>query len=533
MLNRNEIPLGTLVFDKATRGLRDADGGRVRLRNKSSEVLTQLAEKPGKIVSKSEIMDAVWPDVAVSDESLTQCVADIRRAIGDEDQRILATHVGKGYSLSVGSPMSASRVGSLPALVVVLVLAVAGTAGWWLSRPDLAASDTPRIAVLAFDDLSAGQDRGWLSDGIAEGVITELSSYREFLVIARNSSFSFRETPAEITEIAVQLDADYIVEGSKQKSGNRLRVTAQLLDGSDGTHIWAHEFDADIGELFDVQSQIARSIAVGIGYELAWVPPRTGGREAVSALHYFHKGNEAFRQGTPESYQRAHQFYERSIKTDPNAPFGYAGMATLIWAESSQGWNFGDTPRDDLLKMGVGYAEKAISADPAYYLSHIARGDLHNSAGEHENAILSYQKAVELNPSSSQAMVLSAEPLLYLNRAEEAIATIESAIAVNPIVPSWYRNIQARSLWWSGRCEEGVEAIKKRAPMRPWDYRALIMNLVCLNRIDEARAAGEKILELDPNFTVNEHARRIVGINFPEYEERWVSSLRAAGLPDD
>ena len=309
-------------------------------------------------------------------------------------------------------------------------------------------------------------------------------------------------------------------------------MTAQLLDGRNGTHIWAHEFDADISELFDVQSQIARSIAGGIGYKLAWAPPRAGGREAVSALHYFHKGNEAFKEGTPESYHRAHQFYERSIKTDPDAPFGYAGMATLIWAETSQGWNFGDTPRDDLLKMGVGYAEKAISADPTYNSSHIARGDLYNSAGEHENAILSYQKAVELNPSSSQAMVLAAEPLLYLDQAEEAIAMIERAIEVNPIVPGWYRNIQARSLWWSGRCEEGVETIKKRAQMKPWDYRALIMNLVCLNRMDEARAAGEKILELDPNFTVSAHARRIVGINFPEYEKRWLSSLRAAGLPE-
>jgi TolB-like protein/DNA-binding winged helix-turn-helix (wHTH) protein len=532
LLNRSEIQLGTLVFDTVVRDLHDADGGRVELRNKSSEVLARLALQPGKVVSKSEIMDAVWPDVAVSDESLTQCVVDIRRAVGDKDQRILTTHVGKGYSLSVGSSMAGSRVSSLQAMVVVLALAVTGAAGWWFSRLDPAASDTARIAILAFDDLSAGEDRGWLGDGIAEGVTTELASYREFLVIARNSSFSFRDKPVDITEIAAQLDADYIVEGSKQKSGNRLRVTAQLLDGRDGTHIWAHEFDADIGELFDVQSQIARSISAGIGHELAWVPPRAGGREAVSALHYFHKGNEEFQQGTRESYRRAQQFYERSIKSDSDAPFGYAGMATLIWSESSKGWIFGDMPRNDLLKMGVGYAEKAISADPTYYLSHIARGDLYNSAGEHENAILSYQKAVELNPSSSVAMVLAAEPLLYLDRAEEAIATIETAIDVNPIVPDWYRNIQSRSLWWSGRCEEGVATIKKRAQLRPWDYRALIMNLVCLNRIDEARAAGEKILELDPSFTVSEHARRIVGINFPKYEKRWVSSLRAAGLPE-
>lgn len=103
---------------------------------------------------------------------------------------------------------------------------------------------------------------------------------------------------------------------------------------------------------------------------------------------------------------------------------------------------------------------------------------------------------------------------------------------VNPIVPDWYFNVMARSLWWAGRCDKGVETIKKRAQMRPWDYRALIMNLVCLNRIDEARDADKKILELDPSFTVSAHAQRIVGINFPEYQERWLDNLRAAGLPE-
>lgn len=211
MLNRSEISLGALIFDAATRDLRDADGRRVELRNKSSEVLARLAQQPGRIVSKSEIMDAVWPNVAVSDESLTQCVADIRRALGDKDQSILSTHIGKGYCLSLGSPMAGSRVGSLRAVVVVLVLVVAGAAGWWFSRPGPVAPNMARITILAFDDLSAGEDRGWLSDGIAEGVITELSSYREFLVIARNSSFSFRDKPVDITEIAALLDADFIV----------------------------------------------------------------------------------------------------------------------------------------------------------------------------------------------------------------------------------------------------------------------------------------------------------------------------------
>ena len=505
----------------------------MELRKKSTEVLARLAEQPGQIVSKGEIMDAVWPDVTVSEESLTQCVADIRRAIGDKDQAILKTHVGKGYSLSVTTPAADRAAGSLLKILAVLVLALVGAAGWWLTKPAPRTSETPRIAILAFDDLSAGEDKGWLSDGIAEGVITELARYREFLVIARNSSFSFRDKPMDVTKIAEQLDADYIVEGSKQKSGDRLRVTVQLLDGRDGTHIWADEFDADIGELFDVQSQIVRSVSLGIGHELAFVPPRFGGRRSVTALHYFHEGNAAFKDSTEDSYRRAQALYEQSIQADPDAPFGYAGMATLIWADLSQGWVFSDFSRDEMLEFGVKYAEQAIAADPDYYLSHVARGDLFNAAGDHENAAVSYQKAAELNPSSGVALVLGAEPLLYLDRADEAIATIERAIEVNPIVPGFYYNIQARALWWAGRCEEGLAAIRQRARLRPWDYRAMIMNLVCLDRLNEARTAGDKIVEMDPSFTVGGHAQRISGIiNFPEYEKRWIESLRAAGLPE-
>lgn len=533
MLNRDEIQLGDVVFNISALQLTRTSGEHIQLRNKSSEVLACLAKHPDSIVSKSSILDEVWTDVTVSEDSLTQCIADIRRAIGDTNQQFVRTHVGKGYSLNtqnVRQPISFK----LPA-IVALSFAVAGAVIWWFSSRPAEPVESPRVAILAFDDLSAGEDKGWLSDGIAEGVITELARYREFRVIARNSSFSFRNAPMDVTEIAQRLDADYLVEGSKQKSGNRLRVTVQLIDGHDGTHIWAHEFDANIGELFDVQSEIVRSISLGIGSELAWVPPRSGGRKAVDALHFFHKGNEAFSKGTPESYNQAAEFYSLSISADPEAPFGYVGMATLVWGDVSQGWYFVDMSRDEILRRGFDYAEKAVAADPNYYLSHVARGDLHTSAGEFEEALVDYEKAAELNPASSVALAVAAEPLLYLNRADDAIAMIEQALDINPISEDWYYNILSRSLWWAYRCEEGLAAIKKRTKVRPWDYRAMIMNLVCLDRVEEAREAGKKIMELDPSFTVSAHARRMEATlhHFPEYVDRWTSSLRKAGLPEN
>lgn len=494
--------------------------------------MAQLASEPGRIFSKSELMDAVWPDVTVSDENLTQCVAEIRKALSDTKLEILQTHVGRGYSINV--TLSRNRSRHLGGLAIVAVLAASlAAAAIWFMRPAVEQNDPPRIAVLAFDDLSSGTEKGWLGDGIAEGLITELAWSKELQVIARNSSFSFRDQSTDVREIAEALNADYIVEGSKQKSGNQMRITAQLLEGRSGSHIWAHEYDADIGELFEVQSQIVQSIALQIGREVFWGrAPRPGGREAVTALDLFVQGNEAFKKRTSEERARSAELFTQSIAADPTQPFGYTGMATLMWAETSNPDVYPDLSVDEVLARGFDYAESALEADSNYYRSHIAMGDMHNAAGDMEAALSSYLRAAELNPSNGEALVLAAEPLLYLDRADEAVELMERAYKVNPIVPGWYRNIHSRSLWWAGRCEEGVETIQKLARMATWDHRAKIMNLVCLDRMDEARNEGQKLLKLDPDFTVSAHENRVKGIMPPKYAERWLANLRAAGLPE-
>ncbi|SDL84249.1 winged helix-turn-helix domain-containing tetratricopeptide repeat protein [Aliiruegeria lutimaris] len=534
MSNTDEISIGDVRFIPSSRDLRDAQGKRIGLRKKSSEVLAYLATRRGEIVSKAEIMEAVWGEVSVTDESLTQCIADIRRAIRDKEQSLLTTHVGKGYSLSPAPAMvivASHHRRNLILSGIVMILTIAAVA--WALWPEPAPDGPARIAVLAFDDLSPSEDRGYLGDGIAEGIITELARYPELAVIARNSSFSFRGTATDIAEIAEKLRADFVVEGSMQKSGDRLKVTVQLINAHDGTHQWAHEFNDEIDDYFDVQSKIVLGIATHIGRELAWHEPQTGGPEKVSALHLYMRGNDAIQGQTPEDVRKARDLYLQSIEADPYAPYGYVGMALIVWQELPQPDLYKDMPLEDLLQMGIDYAEKALAADPDYYMAHISRGDMHDRAGENELAVMQYQWAARLNPSSADAMALTAEPLMFAGRTDEAIAVMERAIDINPIPPGWYYKSMAFVLWSAGRCEEGASWIENISrTYRPWELRHLMVNQACAGDIEAARNTAARHARMLPDYTVQTYMRNRTGFNNDELLFRFINDLRVSGMPE-
>ncbi len=259
--------------------------------------------------------------------------------------------------------------------------------------------------MLAFDDLSASEDSGYLGDGVAEGLLTELSRYRELAIIARNSSFSFRDSGLGISEIADKLRADYVIEGSKQKAGNRLKITVQLINGHDGTHVWAEDYESDIGDLFDVQNRIVREVTNKVGREVTRKPPLRGGREAVGALHSYIKGMQHFQQDTIAGTLAARDLFDEAVKNDPTAPFGYIGLTWVHWRDLWSNEVDPDLPRSEKLARAEDLAEKALSLDPEYHLAHVARADVHIAAGELEEAVVRYSVAGELNPNDVLVMV--------------------------------------------------------------------------------------------------------------------------------
>jgi TolB-like protein len=280
-----------------------------------------LISQKGRIVSKDELIDTVWKKAVVTDDSLSQCIADIRKALGDNGRQHLRTFPRKGYMLTVeptlehGSPVRSRNWAVLATLLVACLVAA------WTFWPRTNAL-YPTVAVLAFDDLSAEPDRGYFSDAISEGVITELARFSEFETIARNSSFSFRDKAKDIREIGKILGATYILEGSQQKNGEALLVTAQLIDAKTGNHIWAETYSGEVADLFNVQGEIVRKIASTAGGQLSSYVSPQGHRGTVTAIHLNALGVEYMKSSTEEDVDRALPIFEQAVEADSASPWG-------------------------------------------------------------------------------------------------------------------------------------------------------------------------------------------------------------------
>jgi len=226
--------------------------GEVELRPKSFEVLRYLAEHPGRVISKEELIAAVWPDVVVTDDSLIRCISEVRRAIGDVDQAIIKTVQRRGYLVQADVSARPSAEESFPQQAKRA------------RAPDGPASPLstgPSIVVLPFANLAGDPEEDYLCDGITEDIITELSRFSELRVIARHSSFYYKDKEIMPGQIARELGVTYILQGSIRRGRDRVRITAQLTDATTGTHIWAEHYDRTLDDVFAIQDEVVRTIA--------------------------------------------------------------------------------------------------------------------------------------------------------------------------------------------------------------------------------------------------------------------------------
>ncbi|WP_168247550.1 MULTISPECIES: winged helix-turn-helix domain-containing protein [unclassified Mesorhizobium] len=542
------ITFGGFVFLTKKRELRTVEGKMVDLRSQSAEVLSVLAARPSEIVSKDALMQAVWPDTFVTEDSLTQCIADIRRALRDDAHKIVETLPKRGYRLNadlldaVGSAATAgaertkSRFLQL-GLVTAIVLVVAAIGAYfgaetWRAAP-VRSSDMPRIAVLPFDDMSAGADKGYLSDAVAEGIITELARSKTYTVIARNSSFRYRDKPTDARQIGDELGVDYLLEGSQQKAGDRLKVTAQLLDARDGSHLWANAYDREIGDLFVVQEEIIRTLADRVGLRIERPLPERGA-ERVSALHYFLKGVAAIEDFSAAGNELLRQFGRKAIEADPNSQFGYIALAWSYRNAGQFGWDEQEHNRDQAFKLAAEYADKAILLAPDDAEAHHIRAQIHTDAGEAEQALAQFDQAITLNPSNSNILVHSTNLLLFVGRTDEAIDRIKQAMGIDPFYPDWYNWQMGWALYEKNDCEAALASMRKMSRIPNGAQRMVAGIQACLGNLREAREALAVFLKDSPNESISKERKEWGKVYIaPGALDRWLNHMRIAGLPEE
>ncbi|RUW82286.1 winged helix-turn-helix domain-containing protein [Mesorhizobium sp. M1E.F.Ca.ET.063.01.1.1] len=542
------ITFGGFVFLMKKRELRTAEGKAIDLRSQSAEVLSTLAARAGEIVSKDTLMRAVWPDTFVTEDSLTQCIADIRRALGEDAHAIVETFPKRGYRLnadpSATAPGAAAatgrarsrfpRAGFILATIVFVAAAIGAYHGaeMWRAAP-VRSSDMPRIAVLPFDDMSTGADKGYLSDAVADGVITELARSKTYAVIARNSSFRYRDKPTDARQIGDDLGVDYLLEGSQQKIGDRLKVTAQLLNTHDGSHVWANSYDRKIGDLFVVQEEIIRTLADRVGHriERAW-PESSSAR--VSALHYHLMGlSKLDKDFSAAGNDLSRQLNLKAIEADPNSQFGYMALAFSYRNDAVFGWHRQEYTFEEALKRAAWYADKAILLAPEDADAYYVRARIHTEAGELEQALARYDQAIALNPSKSEILEASSAPLLFVGRIDEAIDRIKQAMGIDPFYPDWYHWDMGWALYEKNDCGAALTEMRKMSSIPSGAHRMLAGIYACLGKEREAKEALAVFLKDSPGDTIREQRKKWENLyTDPVRFERWAAHMRIAGLPE-
>lgn len=395
-------------------------------------------------------------------------------------------------------------------------------------------ADKPSIAVLPFNNMSDDTNTDYFSDGISEDIITDLSQLKNLAVIARNSSFTYRNTTAKVQDIGKDLGAEYLLEGSVRKAGNQIRITAQLIDTVNGHHLWAERFDRELIEVFALQDEITEKIVSALSIQLSGDEQRQLANNATNsfeAYDHFLQGQILGARFTKESSFEAAQIYRKAIELDPNFARAYGALAITLTRQVFGGYS--DSPTETK-ERSLEMARKAVAINPDSPQAQWALGYVYMYRGQFDKAIDSLERSVALAPSYADGYAMLALINNNLGHAEEAIRLIEKGMKLNPYY-SWDYLYNLGRAYYALRDYQKATEYLQQALERNESPRVLrlflIASLVQLDRLEDAEWEVIQLEVTNPEVTLS-HLNAVLVIADTELLNRLMDDLRSAGLPE-
>jgi len=399
--------------------------------------------------------------------------------------------------------------------------------------------DKPSIAVLPFDNMSGDSEQEYFADGISEDLITALSKIHWFFVIARNSSFTYKGQAVEVTRVASELGVRYVIEGSVRKAGNRVRITAQLIDATTGRHVWAERYDRSLVDIFELQDEMTQTIAGAVEPELSAAERERVARtppENLGAWETYQRGLWHLWNFTKDDVAEAQRLFRQVHELDPAFATPYAFESYSHYLSVILG--FSEVPGESL-EAALTAAKKALALDDKDPVAYFALGRVYMMLGEHDASVAELEKALELSPSFAQAHHGLGFALVLSGRLEEAAKALDKAIRLSPRDPLLWGTMSFRSMACNLlQQDEAAADWARKAIHEPraagggyWPYAVLASALGNLGQTAEAREAVDKALERKPDLSLT-YLETTLPTKEPGGLETYFDGLRKAGLPD-
>jgi len=507
-----EFRFGDCLVSLASREIHRG-GKLVAVEPKAFDLLVYLIERRDRAVTKDELQDAIWPGVIVTEGALTRCVMKARRATGLGNA--IATVRSHGYRFT--AELEAGHESS--------------------SVISSAARGKPSIVVLPFVTIGGANEDDYFADGITDDIITELSRFRSLFVIARPSAFSYKGRNVRASEVASELGVAYVVDGTLQRAGGRVRINVRLVDANSDAQIWTERYNRDVADIFLIQEELAATIAATVGGRIEV----TRGRKRIDQAEFesydcLLKAQALYYDFRPDSNAAARRLLEHSLQIQPE---NARALAILAAVHSMDSWSYWVEDAKASQRASLEFGKRSIALDDTDSLAQALVAEILHDCGEVELAAHHFQRAITINPNDIAARALYASKLASVSQVQEALEHLAVAQELDPFGLGWIPVIGASVMYSAGRYEDAIGFVGR---MTTPPSESLVMKIAALGRLGKTGEAEKTMSALFeqargemPNFPGTKlrdwmfFLRRIRASPADELVDELVESLRLAG----